>query len=435
MMYRMPSATGTVPTGVAAILAPVVERLDARAEGGRGFALRFWDGSELPATPGWVDPPAVVFRTPDALVRMIRRPGELGLSRAYVAGELEAEGDLEDTFARVKVWRYAPFERGDLIPALRAVRRLGILRRPEPEPPACEARLSGRAHSHKRDSDAIQHHYDVSNEFYQRMLGPTMVYSCAYFDGPQDTLEAAQTRKLDVICRKLGLNDTHRLLDIGCGWGSMLIHAAREYGARAVGVTLSEAQAELARERIREAGVEDLCEVRIQDYRDIADGPFDRISSIGMFEHVGEANLPLYLEKARSLLADDGLFLNHGIVRAQGAAMDPNTFAMRYVFPDGYLHTQGAVISAFEAAGFELRDDESLRPHYARTLRCWAENHDAHRELAVAEIGAERERVWRLHNVGAALGFDCGDLSLHQALLAPIGGGPEFETRIPDYRS
>ncbi|MFM9140179.1 MAG: class I SAM-dependent methyltransferase [Solirubrobacterales bacterium] len=254
------------------------------------------------------------------------------------------------------------------VPAFRAARRLGLLRRRNPPPPSCEARLKGGIHSLRRDQEAITHHYDVSNEFYRRMLGETMVYSCAYFGSPDDTLDQAQTRKLDLICRKLELREGDRLLDIGCGWGSLMIFAAHHYGVQAVGVTLSEAQAELARERIREAGVQDRCEVRIQDYREINDGPYDKISSVGMFEHVGEENLQLYFEQVLGLLAPDGLFLNHGIVRTAPQPMDPNSFTIRYVFPDGFLHTIGAVITEMEAAGFEILDDESLRREWMPPL-------------------------------------------------------------------
>ena len=216
------------------------------------------------------DAPALVLRDPDALVRIVRAPGELGLARAWVSGELDVDGDLERAMALTEDWRHAPLRAADALVALRAARRLGVLRRPEPEPPATEARLRGRRHSAARDAEAISHHYDVSNAFYRRMLGPTMVYSCAYFASPDDTLEEAQTRKLDLVCRKLELQPDERLLDIGCGWGSLLIHAASEYGVRGVGVTVSEQQAALARERIAQAGLTGRVEVRLQDYRDVA---------------------------------------------------------------------------------------------------------------------------------------------------------------------
>jgi cyclopropane-fatty-acyl-phospholipid synthase len=255
---------------------------------------------------------------------------------------------------------------------------------------------------------------------YRAMLGPTMVYSCAYYAAGHDTLDAAQTRKLDLICRKLELGPLDRMLDIGCGWGSLLIHAARDYGAQGVGVTISERQAELARERVREAGLSDRIEIRLQDYRDVSDGPYDKVASIGMFEHVGRGNLARYFAGVRSLLAPDGLFLNHGIVRTSPEPPNSRSFTRRYVFPDGELHTQAVVIATLEENGFELRDDESLRPHYAQTLRDWGANLDAWREQAIAEVGEQRERVWRLHNAGAALAFERGTLSVHQVIAAPL---------------
>lgn len=455
---------------VANVLRPLVERLDARAPGGRTFAIRFWDDSELGTAPwqdgfgeanpinlnplagrarrsrpdesqdgfGEADPidldgPTLVLRSPDALVRIVRAPGELGIARAWVSGELDVEGDLERAIALTEQWRHAPLRPADALHALRAARRLGLLRRPEPEPPAAEARLRGRRHSAARDAAAISHHYDVSNAFYRRMLGPTMVYSCAYFASPDDTLEAAQTRKLELVCRKLELQPGERLLDIGCGWGSLLLHAAREHGVSGVGVTVSERQAQLARERIEQEGLSGRLEVRLQDYRAVADGPYDKIASIGMFEHVGRAKLPAYFGRARGLLRRGGLFLNHGIVRTVSRAPGIGSFSARYVFPDGELHTQGFVLSCIEDAGMEVLDDESLRPHYAETLRRWAANHDAHRAESVAEIGEQRERVWRLHDAGAALGFVRGALSIHQVLATPLDGSPPAPLRVRSY--
>ena len=433
---RTPQLPSSQASGVAGVLAELVGRLDARSEVGRPVALEFWDGTVLPPTTNDPTAPTLRFTTPDALVRIMRAPGELGLSRAWVAGEIEVDevdGNLERALDLTEQWRAAPIERSDALPAFKAARRLGLLRRRNPPPPSCEAQMKGRIHSLGRDQEAITHHYDVSNEFYRRMLGETMVYSCAYFASPQDTLDQAQTRKLDLICQKLELKEGDRLLDIGCGWGSLMIFAAHHYGVQAVGVTLSEAQAELARERIRQAGVQDRCEVRIQDYREINDGPYDKISSVGMFEHVGEENLRLYFEQVLGLLAPDGLFLNHGIVRTAPQPMDPNSFTIRYVFPDGFLHTIGAVISEMEDAGFEILDDESLRPHYAETLRRWAANHDADIPAAVAEIGPERERVWRLHNYGAALGFEKGRLSVHQVIARPLSTLPPQPLRVRNY--
>ena len=422
-----PAAPGA--TSVAAELAELVGLLDSRAEGGRAFTLAFWDGSELPPTNPHPDAPTLRFAKRDALVRMVREPNELGMARAWVSGELEVDGNLELALDLTEKWRHAPLKPSDAIPAIKAARKLGLLRRSQPPAPEAEIKLQGRLHSAQRDQEAISHHYDVSNEFYRRMLGETMVYSCAYFGSPEDTLDQAQTRKLDLICKKLELKPGERLLDIGCGWGSLMIYAAHHYGVHAVGVTISEEQAALARERIIEAGMQDRCEVRLQDYREVKDGPYDKISSVGMFEHVGRDNLPIYLRQARELIAKDGLFLNHGIVRiGEDHQMQPKSFTQRYVFPDGELHTQGMVITAIENAGFELVDDESLRPHYAETLRRWAINHDSDREAAIAEIGPERERVWRLHNYGAALGFERSRLSVHQVIARPV---EEYEPAPP----
>jgi cyclopropane-fatty-acyl-phospholipid synthase len=296
-----------------------------------------------------------------------------------------------------------------------------------PEVPASEARVGrGRRHSLRRDRTAVRHHYDVSNAFYRLVLGPTMVYSCAYFASPDDTLEEAQERKLELICRKLRLRSGDRLLDIGCGWGSLVLHAAHEHGARAVGVTLSEPQAELAREHIREAGLADRCEIRVADYREVDDGPYDKVASVGMYEHVGRARLDEYVGRVQRLLRPGGLFLNHGIVRAKPRPWNKRSFIARYVFPDGELHPVGAVVDAMERCGLEIRDDESLREHYALTLRRWVANLAANREAAIAEAGEERERVWRLYMTGSALAFEAGEISVHQVLAAKPGAPHEL---------
>ena len=302
--------------------------------------------------------------------------------------------------------------------ALRAARKLDALPLREPEPPRSEARLRGRLHSLRRDKQAIQHHYDVSNGFYRLVLGPTMVYSCAYFAGEDESLDTAQERKLDVVCGKLNLQPGERLLDVGCGWGSLVIHAATHYGVRAVGVTISPAQAELARARVREAGLEDDIEIRLADYRDTDDGPYDKIASVGMVEHVGTGQLPAYFAHLKRLLKPDGVLLNHGIVRPREQQRNPKSFAWRFVFPDGELQTLSRVLTEMERAGFEPRDTESLREHYALTLRAWYANQCANQEEATREAGTERERIWRLHNIGAALGFERGDLSVHQVVAA-----------------
>ena len=366
-----------------------------------------------------------MVRHPDALVRIVRAPGEIGLARAWVSGELDVDGDLEDAVARTEDWRHAPLRPADALVALRVGRRLGLLRRPEPPPPAIEARLGGDRHSAARDAAAIRHHYDVSNAFYRRMLGPTMVYSCAYFASADDTLEEAQTRKLDLVCRKLELQPGraaagHRLR-LGLAAPARRVRVRRARRRRdALASSRRTSRASASRRR----AWRDRIEIRVQDYREVADGPYDKIASIGMFEHVGRANLPRYFAQARgAAAARRACSSTTGSSARRDAGADLGAFSERYVFPDGELHTQGdRHRRARGRPASSCCDDESLRPHYAETLRRWAANHEAHREEAIAEIGAERERVWRLHNVGAALGFERGRLSVHQVLVRPLGG-------------
>ena len=413
--------------GVAEAVWPVVERIDRRAPGARDFGLRFWDGSEVPPPPTADDELTLVVRDPVALAYALRQPNELGFGRAWVTGALDVDGDLERGLALRDRFGGLRLSAADRLAALRAVARLGAVRLRGPAVPASEAPVGrGRRHSLDRDRVAVRHHYDVSNAFYRMVLGPTMVYSCAYFTSPDNTLEEAQTRKLETICRKLRLRAGDRLLDIGCGWGALVLHAAREHGARAVGVTLSEPQAELARERIRDAGLSDRCEIRVADYREVDDGPYDKVSSVGMYEHVGRAQLGEYVGRVTRLLREGGLFLNHGIVRAQPRLWDKHSFIARYVFPDGELHPVGAVVDAMERAGLEIRDDEALREHYALTLRRWVANLAANREAAIAEAGTERERVWRLYMTGSAVAFEAGNISVHQVLAAKPGAPHEL---------
>ena len=415
-----PSAAPPAPTGIAAS----VKALLSDVAGGRlarpPVTLRFWDGTELRGDP---DVPATaVIRDPRALVHVLRAPDQLGLARAWVDGSLDIEGNLEAALRTRAAFSGIELSAADRARVARwAVRALGTkLLRPPPVP-AIEARLSGRRHWLTRDRAAVRHHYDVSNRFYRLVLGPSLVYSCAYFATPDDTLEAAQERKLDLICRKLRLREGERLLDVGCGWGSLVIHAAAHYGVRAVGVTLSEPQAELARERVAAAGLRGCVEIRVQDYREIHDGPFDKIASVGMYEHVGRAELGHYAAAVAQLLRPGGLFLNHGITRLVPHAPAPDPFISRYVFPDGELHPLADVITVMQAADLEVRDVESLRDHYGLTLRRWVANLAAHRDEAIAEVGPERERVWRLYMLGSALGFEAGEISVHQVLLARPG--------------
>jgi cyclopropane-fatty-acyl-phospholipid synthase len=365
----------------------------------------------------------LVFRSPDALRRLLTAPGELGFARAYVAGELDVEGDIYAALAlheRFSGLRLTPRQ---LLAAARLVRRAGL--RPLPPPPE-EARLRGRRHSRHRDAAAIRHHYDVSNRFYRLVLGPSLTYSCAVFAEPSFTLEEAQAAKHELVCAKLGLEQGMRLLDVGCGWGSFLMHTAERYGVEGVGVTLSPHQAELAAERVAEAGLSARVEIRLADYRELEGERFDAIASIGMFEHVGREQLALYFRRLRGLLRPGGRLLNHGISRPPGhrPRFARRGFVDRYVFPDGELHEVGSVVSTLQEAGFEARHLESLREHYALTLRHWVANLEAGWEEAVAEAGAARARIWRLYMAGSALGFEAGRLQVHQILAVPAVPGP-----------
>ena len=410
--------------GVANRFAPLAARLEGRLSGGIPFAVRFWDGSELRPEQGKGSGDTLLVRDSRALAFLATAPNQLGLGRAWVAGDLDVDGDLERALRAGDRFRDLRLGLGDKLASALAAARAGALRLHRPAPPVSEAQLGGHLHSLRRDRDAIRHHYDVSNDFYRLVLGPSMVYSCAYFASPDDSLEEAQERKLEVICRKLRLAAGERLLDVGCGWGSLIIHAATHHGVRAVGITLSEPQAKLARRRIREAGVEHRCEVRVQDYREVDDGPYDKIASVGMYEHVGVARLDEYMRRLCGLVRPGGLILNHGIVRLAPAVRRKDSFIWRYVFPDGELHPLSRVVESMERAGLELRDAESLREHYALTLRRWVANLAAHRDAAVAEAGAERERIWRLYMTGSALAFERGDISVQQLLAAAPGASP-----------
>ncbi|MBV8432095.1 MAG: class I SAM-dependent methyltransferase [Solirubrobacterales bacterium] len=380
--------------------------------------LRFWDGSELPGEGA----ETIAVRRPSALLHILRAPGQLGLARAWVDGSLEVDGDLETILRTRRVFAGVRLSGPDLMRlATAALRVAGHRALRIPQVPAVEAHLSGRRRSQTRDRRAVRHHYDVSNRFYRLVLGPSLVYSCAYFASPDDTLEAAQERKLDLICHKLGLRAGERLLDIGCGWASLLIHAARRYGVFGVGVTLSAPQAELGRARVAEAGLEDRVEIRVQDYREVADGPFDKIASVGMYEHVGRAELGHYAAAVARLLRPGGRFLNHGITRLAPHAPEPDPFIARYVFPDGELHPVTDVMAVMQDHGLEVRDVESLREHYPLTLRRWSANLAANRRMAISEVGSQRERVWRLYMVGSALGFEAGEISVHQVLAVRTG--------------
>jgi cyclopropane-fatty-acyl-phospholipid synthase len=401
----------------------------------RAFAVRLWDGSEdAPAHP--TAPFDLVLRRPGALRRMLLPITELSIVEAYLSGDIVVEGDLE-----------AAADLGDVI--ARHIGSPGALARlmrhalalPGDDERREEERLRdraarrlwrfGRQHSEARDRSAVRHHYDVGNDFYSLFLGRTMVYSCAYFAPGARDLDAAQTAKLDHVCRKLRLRPRERLLDIGCGWGSLVMHAAANYGVHAMGITLSEPQAELARERIARAGLAARCRIEVCDYRELRDERgFDKISSVGMVEHVGLARLPDYFAAAYRLLAPRGLFLNHGIVslaaarpstlrdRLMGRLWRRGAFIDRYVFPDGDLVAAASVIAAAEGAGFETRDVESLREHYVRTLREWVARLERQTRESIALVGETTYRVWRLYMAASAYGFRTARIGVIQTLLA-----------------
>ncbi|MEV4972848.1 cyclopropane-fatty-acyl-phospholipid synthase family protein [Streptomyces scopuliridis] len=407
--------------------------------------IRAWDGSES----GPPDAPVLIIRNRRALRRLLWKPGELGLARAWVAGEIDVEGDLYETLGLLAglIWERGADTKDEVHPVLdprmRAVAR-GLVQIagpwPPPAPPAEEIRRRhGALHTKRRDRAAISHHYDVGNDFYELVLGPSMVYSCAYWgdgDGGGDgfTLEDAQRDKLDLICRKLGLKEGDRLLDVGCGWGSMAIHAAREYGARVTGVTLSREQAAYARKRVAEEGLTDRIELRVQDYRDVRDGPYDAISSIGMAEHVGSVKYREYADDLYALLKPGGRLLNHQIARRPEKDESDyriDEFIDAYVFPDGELAPLGRTVATLEEAGFETRDVESIREHYALTLRRWVANLEDHWAEAVRGTSAGRARVWRLYMAASAVSFERNKIGVNQilAVKTPESGASGMPAR------
>ena len=381
--------------------------------------IRAWDGSEA----GPPDGPTLSVNSRRALRRLLWQPDEVGLGRAWVAGEIDLAGDLEQALTRMQsIGRDLAARRrlsaGERAKVLRAAVRLGALG-PAPEPPPEEIALTGQRHSKSRDRVAVTHHYDVGNDFYEIVLGPSMVYSCAYWARPDDptySLEDAQRDKLELICRKLGLEPGMRLLDVGCGWGALVVHAAREHGVQAVGITLSQEQAEWAHKRVVDAGLADVVDIRVQDWRDLEDEPFDAIASVGMAEHLGAERWGDYARALHGLLVPGGRLLNHQIVRRPGPKRAGRTFIDAFVFPDGELLPLSEVVAAIESADLEVRDVENLREHYARTLRRWVTNLERGWDRATELAGTGRARVWRLYMAGSALSFDAGRIGVAQVL-------------------
>jgi cyclopropane-fatty-acyl-phospholipid synthase len=372
----------------------------------------------------------VTVRSPVAVAYLAQAPGELGLARAYVAGHLDIDGDMYEALVRMRKAQSISLGVGEKLGLLRALGGPKLLLHRIPPPPqevSVHRRWTiGPLHSKGRDARAISHHYDVSNRFYEWVLGPTMAYTCACYPREDATLEEAQTYKFELVARKLGLQRGMRLLDVGCGWGGMVMHAAREYGVQALGVTLSAQQAAWAQAAIEREGLSGLAEVRHLDYRDVPETGFDAVSSIGLTEHVGKDNLKAYFAYLYGKLNPGGRLLNHCITRPDNTepAIRRNGFINRYVFPDGELEGPGYLISLMHDAGFEVRHEENLREHYARTLAAWCANLDAHWDEAVEEVGPGTARVWRLYMAGSRLAFDTNHIELHQVLgvrLQPDG--------------
>ncbi|MFI6455135.1 class I SAM-dependent methyltransferase [Streptosporangium amethystogenes] len=377
-----------------------------------------YDGSK--AGPASADI-SVEVKTPAAVAYLAQAPGELGLARAYVSGHLDVQGDMYTLLSRMWSLTVNDLPVGQKLAAIRALGVRPLLTRMPPPPQEVRrsmlARMGSR-HAKQRDAEAIHHHYDVSNKFYSWVLGPSMAYTCAVFPEQDSTLEEAQHAKFELVARKLGLKPGMRLLDVGCGWGGMVIHAAREYGVKALGVTLSRQQAEWAQKAIAEAGLGELAEVRYMDYRDVPETGFDAVSSIGLTEHIGKEQLPFYFRFLYDKLVPGGRLLNHCITRPTGTEKTLNAggFINRYVFPDGELESVGYLARQIEDTGFEIRHEENLREHYAQTLRYWCANLDEHWDEAVAEVGEGTARVWRLYMAACVVGFERNKIQLHQVL-------------------
>ncbi|MFT4287037.1 class I SAM-dependent methyltransferase [Nocardioides sp.] len=415
--------------------------------------LKAYDGSQA----GNLDAPyGMELVNERGLSYIMTAPGDLGLARAYVSGDLILHGTHPgDPYEAFKLlMHHTNFTMPGPLELAAILRRLGVSHLVPPPPPRQEALpdwrrqleglrdlriLGGRRHSKDRDAEAIHHHYDVSNTFYEYVLGPSMTYTCAVFPTQDATLEEAQANKYDLICRKLDLKPGMRLLDIGCGWGSMVRHAAKHYGVKALGVTLSREQANWAAEEIKRQGLDDLAEVRFSDYRDVAEGGFDAVSSIGLTEHIGVANYPAYFSFIKGKLKDGGRLLNHCITRNDNRQKaKAGAFIDRYVFPDGELTGSGTIVTAVENVGLEVQHHENIRVHYARTLAGWNKNLVEHWDECVAETDEGTARVWGLYMAGSRIAFERNEIQLHHVLATrtpnsgPAAGDSHYPLR-PDF--
>ncbi|WP_229660476.1 SAM-dependent methyltransferase [Marmoricola endophyticus] len=425
-----PRSTGSDQLSIGAL----VDRL---LKGGMPLRFTAYDGSSA----GPEDSPVGLHLANERGLRyLLTAPGDLGLARAYVAGDLQISGTHPgNPYPAISALKeHTHFEMPPPAELLRMLRHVGLSNLVPPPPPPQEMMprwrrlMEGVRHSMTRDAEAIHHHYDVSNRFYELVLGPSMTYTCACFPSETATLEEAQFFKYDLVARKLGLQAGQRLLDVGCGWGGMVRHAAKEYGVKAIGVTLSEQQAEWGQARIRSEGLEDLAEIRFMDYRDVPEGEFDAISSIGLTEHIGIKNYPAYFTALRDKLKDHGRLLNHCITRADNRSDGgAGAFIDRYVFPDGELTGSGRIISTMQDLGLEVRHEENLREHYAMTLAGWCRNLEDNWDECVAEVGEGTARVWGLYMAGSQVGFEINEIQLHQVLAVKpdASGRADFPLR------
>jgi cyclopropane-fatty-acyl-phospholipid synthase len=403
-----PREAGKARGLIAGGTAPLREAL-AHALPDRPFRIELWDGTALPARDGG---PTFFLRSPQALGHILRSPGQLGVGRAYVSGAIDVDS-IDAALELLDTWNAPPLDMRAKAEIAAAAVRAGALRS-VPRVPDAELRPRGRRHSIARDRRAVRHHYDVSNEFFELFLGKSMTYSCAIFSRGARTLEEAQETKLELVCTKLGLEPGMRVLDVGCGWGSFAVHAAARHGAHVTGITLSEPQAAHARRRAAEAGVADKVEIRVQDYRELGGERFDRISSIGMVEHVGAVNIDEYARRLVEALEPGGTILNHGIARLRHGDPEAGPFSERFVFPDAAPLHLSRIAAAFEKTTGAIDHVEGFAADYAHTLRHWARRFDERLEEARRLGGEERVRVWRLYLRAARRGFESGFTGLYQ---------------------
>ncbi|MGZ6643792.1 MAG: class I SAM-dependent methyltransferase [Solirubrobacteraceae bacterium] len=383
-----------------------------RALPDRPFTIDWWDGARTPATRD--GGPTFTVRSPRAIGHALRAPGQLGLGRAYVSGELDVD-DIDRVIALLRDWQPPAIDGAATRRLMTGALRANGIALPPPVP-ASELRPQGRRHSVARDKRSVTHHYDVSNDFFALFLDDSLTYSCAIFSRGATTLEEAQDAKRELVCTKLALREGERVLDVGCGWGSWAVHAARRHGVHVTGITLSEPQAARARQRAADEGVADRCTFHVMDWRELRTEPFDAIASIGMVEHVGTNSIDAYARRLHELLRPGGRLLNHGIARLRHGDAEAGPFSERYVFPDAAPLHLSRVQYALEGAGFETDTVEGFREDYAETLRHWARRLDEHRAEGERLAGAERMRVWRLYLRAARSGFETGFMSIYQVL-------------------